>query len=75
MGTREMVTLWSPWSLILRARIDRVSASCLVSSATAPYQSTGDPVLAVLEINGGTAARLAIRAGDRILYPAFAGGP
>ena len=35
---------------------------------------SGDPVLAVLEINGGTAARLAIRPGDRIIYPAFAGG-
>ncbi len=33
-----------------------------------------DPVLAVLEINGGTAARLAIRPGDRVLYRAFAGG-
>ncbi len=35
---------------------------------------SGGPVLAVLEINGGTAARLAIRPGDRILYSAFAGG-
>lgn len=33
-----------------------------------------DPVLAVLEINGGTAARLRIRPGDRVLYRAFAGG-
>jgi uncharacterized protein len=29
------------------------------------------PARAVLEVNGGTAARLGIRAGDRILYPAF----
>ncbi len=35
---------------------------------------SGDPVLAVLEINGGTAARLAIRPGDRILYSSFADG-
>ncbi|HUA53344.1 MAG TPA: DUF192 domain-containing protein [Candidatus Sulfotelmatobacter sp.] len=30
------------------------------------------PVLAVLEVNGGTAARLGIKPGDRVLYPAFA---
>jgi len=29
------------------------------------------PVIAVLEVNAGTAARLGIKAGDRIIHPAF----
>lgn len=29
------------------------------------------PVLAVIELNGGTAARLGIKPGDRVLYPIF----
>lgn len=29
------------------------------------------PVLAVLELNGGTAARIGIRAGDRVVHPMF----
>ena len=29
------------------------------------------PVLAVLEVNGGTAARLGIKTGDRVEYPLF----
>ena len=32
---------------------------------------SGEPVLAVLEVPGGTAARLAIKAGDRIEHPLF----
>jgi uncharacterized membrane protein (UPF0127 family) len=38
------------------------------SLATIPSQG---PARAVLEVNGGTAARLGIRPGDRVLYPAF----
>ena len=45
---------------------------------TVPYSleniSSGGPVLAVLEINGGTASRLKIRTGDRVLHAAFATG-
>lgn len=33
--------------------------------------SSGEPVLAVLELNAGTAARLGIRAGDRVEHPLF----
>ena len=36
--------------------------------------SAGEPVKAVLELNGGTAARLGIRPGDRVIYPALGGG-
>lgn len=33
--------------------------------------SSGSPAKAVLELSGGTAARLDIKEGDRIVYPAF----
>jgi uncharacterized membrane protein (UPF0127 family) len=33
------------------------------------------PVRAVIELNGGTAARLAIKPGDRVIYPIFDAGP
>jgi hypothetical protein len=32
------------------------------------------PVRAVIELNGGTAARLGIRPGDRVFYPIFGSG-
>ncbi|NJL71827.1 MAG: DUF192 domain-containing protein [Candidatus Competibacteraceae bacterium] len=35
--------------------------------------SSGEPVLGVLEINGGLSAKLEIRAGDRVVHPLFAG--
>lgn len=36
--------------------------------------SSGQPVLGVLELNGGAAARLGLRRGDRVLYRAFESG-
>ena len=33
--------------------------------------SSGEPVLAVLELNAGTAAKLGLRAGDRVEHPMF----
>jgi uncharacterized membrane protein (UPF0127 family) len=33
------------------------------------------PVRAAIELNGGTAARLGIRPGDRVIYPIFGSGP
>ena len=39
-----------------------------LSTRTIP---SGEPVLAVLELNGGTAARLGIRPGDRVEHPLF----
>ena len=35
--------------------------------------SSGAPVLAVLEIPGGAAGRLGIKAGDKVQYPTFSG--
>jgi uncharacterized membrane protein (UPF0127 family) len=32
------------------------------------------PVRAVIELNGGTVARLGIKPGDRVVSPIFAGG-
>jgi uncharacterized membrane protein (UPF0127 family) len=32
------------------------------------------PVRAVVELNGGTAARLGIRPGDRVVFPIFGNG-
>jgi uncharacterized membrane protein (UPF0127 family) len=33
--------------------------------------SSGEPVLGVLELNGGTAAKLGIKAGDHVQHPLF----
>jgi hypothetical protein len=33
--------------------------------------ASGEPVLAVLELNAGTASRLGIKAGDRVEHPVF----
>ena len=41
-----------------------------LSTRTIP---SGEPVLAVLEVVAGTAARLGIRAGDRVEHPLFKG--
>ena len=40
-----------------------------LSTRTIP---SGEPVLAVLELPGGTAARLGLKAGDRVEHPLFA---
>jgi uncharacterized protein len=50
-------------------RIRRI-AERTVPHSLATIGSDG-PALAVLELNGGTAARLGIAAGDRVIYPAF----
>ena len=41
-----------------------------LSTRTVP---SGEPVLAVLELNAGTAARLGIKPGDRVEHPLFRG--
>jgi uncharacterized membrane protein (UPF0127 family) len=51
----------------------------LIAERTVPFSQTtissGMPVRAVIEINGGTAARLGIGLGDRVMHPAFDSGP
>lgn len=41
-----------------------------IPESLTPIDSLG-PVLAVLELNGGTCARLGIRAGDKVVHPLF----
>jgi uncharacterized membrane protein (UPF0127 family) len=36
--------------------------------------AAASPVRAVIELNGGTAARLGIKPGDRVLFPIFGSG-
>jgi hypothetical protein len=50
-----------------------------IAERTVPFSletiSAGQPVVGVLEVNGGTVARLGIRRGDRVLHPVFSGAP
>ncbi len=50
-----------------------------IAERTIPYSletiSSLQPVAGVLELNGGTVARLGIRRGDRVLYSAFTQAP
>ncbi len=50
-----------------------------IAERTVPFSletvSSGQPVTGVLELNGGTTARLGIRRGDRVRYSAFTGAP
>jgi len=51
-------------------RIVRIAERTVPQSLT--MISSVEPVLGVLELNGGTAARLRIKPGDRVAYPIFA---
>lgn len=52
-----------------KGRIVRI-AERVVPLSDAPI-SSGEPVRAVLELNGGTAARLKLRPGDVVIHPIF----
>ncbi|PVE24138.1 hypothetical protein DC522_12500 [Microvirga sp. KLBC 81] len=76
-GRVEPVSMWmqntylSLDMLFIRqdGTIARIAANTEpLSTRTIP---SGEPVLAVLELNAGTAARLGIKAGDRIEHPLF----
>jgi uncharacterized protein len=76
-GRVEPVSMWmqntylSLDMLFIRPNgtIARIAANTEpLSTRTIP---SGEPVLAVLELNAGTAARLGIKAGDRVQHPVF----
>ena len=55
--------------------IDRRGRIARIAARTAPHSeraiNSGRPVRAVLELAGGTAERLGIRVGDRVIYDGF----
>lgn len=76
-GKVEPVSMWMQNTylpldmLFIRAdgTIERIAANTEpLSTRTIP---SGGPVLGVLELNAGTAARLGIKAGDRVEHPIF----
>jgi uncharacterized membrane protein (UPF0127 family) len=76
-GKVDTISMWMqntylPLDMLFLRRdgtIARIAADAEpLSTASIP---SGEPVLAVLELNGGTAARLGIKAGDRVEHPLF----
>ncbi len=61
-----------PLDMLFIARDGRIVR---IAERTVPLSLTpipsGDPVLAVLEVNSGTTARLGIKPGDRAIHPIF----
>jgi uncharacterized membrane protein (UPF0127 family) len=76
-GQPQPVTMWMRNTLIPLdmlfidedGRIRRIEANA--EPLSLDTIASGAPVSAVLELNGGTAAILNIRAGDRVLHPLF----
>ena len=73
----EPVTMWMkntfiPLDMLFVAADGRITH---MVQRTVPHSivniSSGGPVTAVLEVNGGTVERLGLGIGDRILHPAF----
>lgn len=76
----QPVAMWMrntriPLDMLFIRRDGRVAN---VAQRTVPFSeatiSSAGPVRAVLEINGGTAERLGIKPGDRVIHPMFRGG-
>jgi len=76
-GLEEPVAMWMkdtvlPLDMLFIARDGRIVH---IAERTVPFSlatiSSGEPVLAVLELNSGTASRLKIKAGDRVIHPIF----
>lgn len=76
-STDRTISMWMKSTLIpldllfigADGRIVRVAERAVPGSAATI--SSDQPARAVLELNGGTAARLQIRPGDRVLYRTF----
>lgn len=55
--------------------IDRTGRIVNIAERAVPFSEatipSAAPVRAVLEVNGGTAARLGLKAGDRVIHPIF----
>lgn len=75
--TSGPVTMWMkntfiPLDMLFVAADGRIVR---IAQRTVPHSiqtiPSGGPVISVLELNGGTAERLGIRTGDRIVHPAF----
>lgn len=71
------VTMWMrntriPLDMLFIAKDGRIVN---IAERTVPFSETSipskGPVRAVLELNGGTSARLGIKAGDRVSHPMF----
>lgn len=80
-GTPRPVSMWMKNTLIPLDMLFVAADGTVVGIAqrTVPHsealiESPG-PVKAVLELNGGTAARLKLKAGDRLKHPVFGGAP
>jgi uncharacterized membrane protein (UPF0127 family) len=79
--TPSMATMWMKNTLIpldmlfvdAQGRIVNIHERAVPGSLD--MIAAAAPVRAVVELNGGTAARLGIRPGDRVLFPIFGNAP
>lgn len=76
----QPVAMWMrntrlPLDMLFITRDGRVAN---IAQRTVPFSETSiyssGPVRGVLELNGGTAERLGLKPGDRVLHPMFRGG-
>ncbi|MEZ5924022.1 MAG: DUF192 domain-containing protein [Hyphomicrobiaceae bacterium] len=77
----QEVTMWMrntylPLDMVFIAKDGLISR---IAERTVPFSETRiaseEPVLAVLEINGGLSERLGLKPGDKVLYSAFGTAP
>jgi hypothetical protein len=70
-----MKNTYIPLDMVFIAPDGRISS---IAERTVPLSlelvTSNQPVIGVLELNGGTASRLGIRAGDRVIFPALGAG-
>jgi uncharacterized membrane protein (UPF0127 family) len=78
-GEPQQTAFWMkntliPLDMLFVAQNGRITGihARAVPETTDPIPSPG-PVRAVIELNGGTADRLGIKPGDRVIYPIFGG--